>query len=83
MKSLTTTSTTTKDVEMIRPKYGAEQYVVICFDRFGTQVSTTKATNYLEGIDIGENTHPSDGSFVVIRVLFNSTEGRRKKWESR
>jgi hypothetical protein len=57
------------------PKYETGSYFVYFFDRYGGRVKdkTLSAPNFTQACALGEE-HKGEGSFVAVRVLYNSLD---------
>jgi len=61
---------------MAEPKYETGRYLVLCFNKHGTQVGTHKAETYTQAHAIGKErtSRPPAASYVVTRVMYNSLD---------
>jgi hypothetical protein len=57
-------------------KYETGTYLVLLFDKHGTQIGTEKATNFISARELGreKTKEPPAASFVVTHTLFNSID---------
>lgn len=55
-------------------KYHTGSYLVFLFDRYGTKTDSVAANSYTEGKEFGE-ANCGDGSFVLVRTVYNSLDG--------
>lgn len=64
-------------------KYQSGIYHLILFDRFGSRLRTETADSYLSAMREAKlwMNRQDAHSFAISRVLFNSSERAREKWE--